>query len=722
LDVSDNTALTYLNCSSNQLTSLDVSNNPALTYLYCQNNPLTSLDVSQNTALINLSCGDNLLTSLNVSGATALTYLNCSSNQLTSLDVSNNPALTYLHCQNNPLTNLDLRNGNNTNMTYFNSTNNPNLTCISVDWLLVFSNQVNIDIDGWSLLSLDCASGMTYIPDDNFEQALIDFGYDNLLDDSVLTGTCNGVVSLNLDSYGISDLTGIEDFIALTNLVCSNSLLTSLDVSNNLLLEDLDCHNNSIECIDISNNTSLTNLDCSNNLLERLNLKNGNFLSMYVDAVGNNLMCIEVDNIGYATNNWSFDSFSTVNTNCNYTNACNMTYGCTDSLAINYDPTATIDDGSCVYCTTLSANVSVTNPSCNGFSDGSVQVTASGGTGPYMYDLYIDSPPNFWASNNTGWFTGIGVQIWTVYVIDANGCMIVVPLQIVDPTPLTANISVTNVSCNGGNDGTATVSVTGGTPPYSYYWTPMGATTQTITGLGAGAYIVNITDANNCVNSETVVISEPLPLALNNTINGCDSVLIGSNYYTISGAYTDTLTSVNGCDSVVNTNLTIGQNTSSYDTLSVGASIVWNGLPLSISGDYSVTLINSAGCDSITNLNLTISTTPTWDCVNNACIDPGTGLGAYSTVAACNTACVVVTPSWDCVNNACIDPGTGAGMYPTQAACTAVCGVSAIQEHSTNKELLKVTDLLGRETKGTKNEVLFYIYDDGTVEKRIVIE
>ena len=46
----------------------------------------------------------------------------------------------------------------------------------------------------------------------------------------------------------------------------------------------------------------------------------------------------------------------------------------------------------------------------------------------------------------------------------------------------------------------------------------------------------------------------------------------------------------------------------------------------------------------------------------------------------------------------------------------------AIQEHTANKELLKVTDLLGRETKGTKNEVLFYIYDDGTVEKRIVIE
>ena len=53
-------------------------------------------------------------------------------------------------------------------------------------------------------------------------------------------------------------------------------------------------------------------------------------------------------------------------------------------------------------------------------------------------------------------------------------------------------------------------------------------------------------------------------------------------------------------------------------------------------------------------------------------------------------------------------------------SCPAI--QTSIQEHTTNKELLKVTDLLGRETKGTKNEVLFYIYDDGTVEKRIVVE
>jgi len=50
------------------------------------------------------------------------------------------------------------------------------------------------------------------------------------------------------------------------------------------------------------------------------------------------------------------------------------------------------------------------------------------------------------------------------------------------------------------------------------------------------------------------------------------------------------------------------------------------------------------------------------------------------------------------------------------------CPTTSITEHTTNKELLKVTDLLGREAKDTKNEILFYIYDDGTVEKRIVIE
>jgi hypothetical protein len=61
-------------------------------------------------------------------------------------------------------------------------------------------------------------------------------------------------------------------------------------------------------------------------------------------------------------------------------------------------------------------------------------------------------------------------------------------------------------------------------------------------------------------------------------------------------------------------------------------------------------------------------------------------------------------------------------MYLNLAACTSACVVSSIKEYATNKELLKVTDLLGREAKEIKNSILFYIYDDGTVEKKIILE
>ena len=79
----------------------------------------------------------------------------------------------------------------------------------------------------------------TYIPDDNFEQALIDLGYDDTLDDYVLTANISGVTSLNVSNEGISSLTGIEGFTALTNLHCEVNELTSLDVSNNTAITEL---------------------------------------------------------------------------------------------------------------------------------------------------------------------------------------------------------------------------------------------------------------------------------------------------------------------------------------------------------------------------------------------------------------------------------------------------------------------------------------------------
>lgn len=101
------TALTYLSCNGNLLTSLDVSGCTALTELQCHTNQLTSLNVSGCTALTRLSCQNNQLTSLDVSGCTALEWLQCYENQLTSLDVSGCTALATLQCKSNLLTSLN---------------------------------------------------------------------------------------------------------------------------------------------------------------------------------------------------------------------------------------------------------------------------------------------------------------------------------------------------------------------------------------------------------------------------------------------------------------------------------------------------------------------------------------------------------------------------------------------------------------------------------------
>jgi hypothetical protein len=129
--VSANTALTALNCRSNDLTALDVSNNTALTSLSCSDNQLTNLDVSNNTGLTTLTCNRNQFTNLDVSNNTFLEHFSTQNNNITSLDVSNNTALIEFRCDDNQLTYLNMRNGATDQITLFNAMNN-SLDCIEV--------------------------------------------------------------------------------------------------------------------------------------------------------------------------------------------------------------------------------------------------------------------------------------------------------------------------------------------------------------------------------------------------------------------------------------------------------------------------------------------------------------------------------------------------------------------------------------------------------------
>ena len=159
----------------------------------------------------------------------------------------------------------------------------------------------------------------TYVPDDKFEQALIDLGYDTTLDDSVLTANISDVTSLDVMGKEISDLTGIEAFTALIILECDNNQLTSLDVSKNIALKELHCPGNQLTRLDVSKNTALEQLNCENNQLTSLNMKNG--LTDQVEdfnAIGNpNLTCISTLDPDYATANWTdIDAGVTFSLNC----------------------------------------------------------------------------------------------------------------------------------------------------------------------------------------------------------------------------------------------------------------------------------------------------------------------------------------------------------------------------------------------------------------------
>ena len=221
-----------------------------------------------------------------------------------------------------------------------------------------------------NFISVNCFLGQnTAIPDVNFEQALISLGYDFGTPDGIVpTANIDTISSIYLNQKNISDLTGIEDFSALTVLYCSDNNLTNLNVSQNAALVQLYCTDNNLSTLNVSQNIALdglwcggnqltnlivntnlnalfcfdnqltslnlsqnTNLeyfDCKNNQLTCLNIKNGNNTNMQSFYATNNpnLTCIEVDNASWSATNWTdIDPSATFSSNCS--NSCIVTIG-----------------------------------------------------------------------------------------------------------------------------------------------------------------------------------------------------------------------------------------------------------------------------------------------------------------------------------------------------------------------------------------------------------
>lgn len=217
-------------------------------------------------------------------------------------------------------------------------------------------------------------------------------------------------------------------------------------------------------------------------------------------------------------------------------------------------------------------NATPTNVGCAGGNNGAIDITVQGGVFPYSY---------LWSNNAiTEDISGLSGGTYDVTITDNNLCTVTDSYTISEPAAITSSITNTNVSCNGSSDGTADLSVTGGTSPYTYLWSNF-LGSQDVTGLHGGLYYVIITDANGCERRDSVLISEPAVLSLSTTVTSI------SCYNSNDGAI----------------DVTVNGGTPNYAYLwSNGAQTEdLNGLQ---NGIYAVTVTDANGCTATTSVTI----------------------------------------------------------------------------------------------------------------------
>lgn len=237
-----------------------------------------------------------------------------------------------------------------------------------------------------------------------------------------------------------------------------------------------------------------------------------------------------------------------------YTVTASNAIGCTDTKTV-----------SVIQPTALSLSVSSTSITCNGASNGSATVSASGGLPAYTYT---------WSSagGHAATASGLAPGSYTVQVSDQNNCIQSSTVSIGQPAAISASVSVTNVMC--GTPGSATVAASGGTGALSYAWSPLGGTGMVAGSLPAGTYTTTVTDQNLCQLAVTSTITAP-------------------------GGYTTTVSSgsvscFGGSDGVASATVTGSSGPYSY-TWSPSATMAATALNLT-AGTYTLHVLDVNGC------------------------------------------------------------------------------------------------------------------------------
>lgn len=216
--------------------------------------------------------------------------------------------------------------------------------------------------------------------------------------------------------------------------------------------------------------------------------------------------------------------------------------GETDSIAVALTPgTNTVDvtdANGCSFSTSveilepeeLLATATADSVDCFAASTGSVQVDASGGVDPLLFE---------WSANagnaTTDVVNALPADTYTVVVTDLNGCQVTASATIEEPAGMNTSTSSTLTSCFDSSDGTATVDVSGGEPDYQYDWSN-GGTEQTATLLASTTYYVTVTDANGCTLVDSALVESPSEIEI--TLTGVDADCFGAATGSISSEVT----------------------------------------------------------------------------------------------------------------------------------------------------------------------------------------
>jgi gliding motility-associated-like protein len=333
------------------------------------------------------------------------------------------------------------------------------------------------------------------------------------------------------------------------------------------------------------------------------------------------------------------------------------------------------------------ANATITGATC-GMCDGTATLAPTGGTPGFTY---------LWSNGDTGAMAdSLCAGLYTVDITDSNGCVTNIAIPVSNPSgPTSATIVSGNVTCNGACNGTVTsVTPTGGTAPYSFLWIGSGSTATSLSGLCAGTYYIQITDANGCSLMDSVVITEPAPILANQVITAATCGL---------------------CDGTIT--IAPSGGTPPY-------TILWNTGSTALSltnlcaGLYSVAITDAAGCTINVSMPVNSQNGPTLSasstsplCGTNPCsgiagVDATGGTSPYSylwnDVAAQTTDTTTAT----------LCPGTYFVTVTDAAGCITVAATTIAAPDSIGFSLANTVDPL---CNGTSNGSVTVIPSGGTL-------